>query len=271
MANWDNRRWTYQQVLNGGTGIYYMKDDMLRAADGVKTMQSKLNSAGYNTGTPDGKFGSGTDTAVRNFQRASGLTADGKAGKGTLQKLDGEGGGSGSGSKTTGTGGLNIIKKWESERQTGDPHLIVYPDDAKNPTVGWGHKVLPSDNLTIGDRITYSQAEAFLKADLNKAEVATNKHPKISKIRQVQFDAVISLCFNVGTAPVVNPANDLYKALNNDATYAQPISDAAKAAIIKGFTYTRINGKPANGLINRRNEELNLFLGTSGINYIPNV
>lgn len=95
MADWDNSRWTYQQVLNGGTGIYYMKDDKLRAASGVKTMQTKLNAAGYNTGTPDGKFGAGTDIAVRNFQRAKGLTADGKAGKGTLQKLDASGGGGG--------------------------------------------------------------------------------------------------------------------------------------------------------------------------------
>lgn len=88
MANWDNSRWTYAQVLQGGTGIYYQKDDLLRYSAEVKTMQGKLNTAGYNCGTPDGKFGGGTDTAVRNFQRAKRLTVDGKAGKGTLQKLD---------------------------------------------------------------------------------------------------------------------------------------------------------------------------------------
>lgn len=88
MADWDNSRWTYQQVLNGGKGIYYMKDDRSRYASGVKTMQTKLNAAGYNTGKPDGKFGAGTDTGVRNFQRANGLTVDGKVGKSTLQKLD---------------------------------------------------------------------------------------------------------------------------------------------------------------------------------------
>lgn len=51
-----------------------MKDDKLRYSAGVKTMQTKLNTAGYNCSTPDGKFGSGTDTAVRSFQRAKGLT-----------------------------------------------------------------------------------------------------------------------------------------------------------------------------------------------------
>ncbi len=87
MADYDNSRYTYEQVLSG-TG-YYMQDDLLRYSAGVKTMQEKLNTAGYSCGTPDGKFGSGTDTAVRNFQSAKGLTVDGKAGKGTLTALEG--------------------------------------------------------------------------------------------------------------------------------------------------------------------------------------
>ena len=37
--------------------------------------------------TPDGVFGSNTDTAVRNFQSANGLTVDGLAGTNTLKKL----------------------------------------------------------------------------------------------------------------------------------------------------------------------------------------
>lgn len=81
MADYDNSRYTYAQVL-AGTG-YYMKDDKLRYSAGVKTMQTKLNSAGHNCGTPDGKFGNNSDTAVRSFQRAKGLTVDGKAGKKT--------------------------------------------------------------------------------------------------------------------------------------------------------------------------------------------
>ena len=87
MADYDNSKYTYEQVL-AGTG-YYMKDDLLRYSAGVKKMQEKLNAAGYDCGTPDGKFGAGTDTAVRNFQRAKGLTVDGKAGKSTLKALEG--------------------------------------------------------------------------------------------------------------------------------------------------------------------------------------
>lgn len=93
MADYNNANYTYAQVLAGNG--YYMKDDKLRYSAGVKTMQQKLNAAGYNCGTPDGKFGSGTDTAVRNFQRAKGLTVDGKAGKATLKALDGADSGGG--------------------------------------------------------------------------------------------------------------------------------------------------------------------------------
>lgn len=86
MANYNNAAYTYEQVL-AGIG-YYMKDDLLRYSEGVKTMQTRLNTAGYNCGTPDGKFGTGTDNAVRSFQKSKGLTIDGKAGKNTLLQLN---------------------------------------------------------------------------------------------------------------------------------------------------------------------------------------
>lgn len=67
---------------------YYAKDDLLRYSAGVKIMQEKLNKAGYNCGTPDGKFGNNTNTAVYNFQVAQGLKGDYLAGKDTLARLD---------------------------------------------------------------------------------------------------------------------------------------------------------------------------------------
>lgn len=86
MANYDNSRYTYAQVL-AGIG-YYKKDDMLRYSAGVKTMQEKLNKAGHNCGTPDGKFGTNTHNAVYAFQVAQDLKPDCLAGKDTLKKLD---------------------------------------------------------------------------------------------------------------------------------------------------------------------------------------
>lgn len=55
--------------------------------DAVRTLQSRLKKLGYYTGTVDGDFGDGTVAAVKAFQRANGLTADGRAGTSTLNKL----------------------------------------------------------------------------------------------------------------------------------------------------------------------------------------
>ena len=53
----------------------------------VLVLQQYLLSLGYLSTQPDGQFGSGTERAVKLFQEANGLTADGVAGKGTLSIL----------------------------------------------------------------------------------------------------------------------------------------------------------------------------------------
>lgn len=53
----------------------------------VQSLQTALTSLGYNTYGTDGKFGNATLKAVKAFQRANNLTADGKAGTLTLAKL----------------------------------------------------------------------------------------------------------------------------------------------------------------------------------------
>ena len=56
----------------------------------VMEMQEKLIVCGYSCGSygADGDFGSGTDSAVRSFQKDYGLTVDGKFGPASKAKLD---------------------------------------------------------------------------------------------------------------------------------------------------------------------------------------
>lgn len=54
----------------------------------VKLLQQALKQLGYYTGSIDSKFGAGTQRAVVAFQKAQKLTADGKAGKKTLQRIE---------------------------------------------------------------------------------------------------------------------------------------------------------------------------------------
>ena len=52
-----------------------------------KQIQTALKNAGYYQGTVDGKVGKGTREAIKAFQKANNLPADGKAGKKTWMLL----------------------------------------------------------------------------------------------------------------------------------------------------------------------------------------
>ena len=65
----------YPTLRYGSSGAY------------VKTLQTTLNSLGYNCGSVDGKFGVKTLAAVKSFQRAKGLVEDGIAGSKTWAAL----------------------------------------------------------------------------------------------------------------------------------------------------------------------------------------
>ena len=56
--------------------------------EAVRTVQRRLKELGYYNGSIDGDFGAETEKAVKAFQKANGLTADGKVGEQTLKKLN---------------------------------------------------------------------------------------------------------------------------------------------------------------------------------------
>lgn len=68
----------------------------------VRQIQTKLKSLGLYTGSVDGIYGTGTQKAVRQFQKNCGLTADGIAGPKTLLYL-----GINSSSSSSGSGGYS--------------------------------------------------------------------------------------------------------------------------------------------------------------------
>ncbi len=76
------------EMVRAGTA-YLQRDTTNTYNAAVYYVQGLLNAAGYNCGTPDGKFGSGTRTQVKAFQAANGLTSDGIVGRSTLAKLEG--------------------------------------------------------------------------------------------------------------------------------------------------------------------------------------
>lgn len=70
---------TTQKVSTIASTVPYLKKGDVN--DAVKVMQVVLNWLGYNCGEIDGSFGSGTQTAVKRYQKAVGITQDGICGK----------------------------------------------------------------------------------------------------------------------------------------------------------------------------------------------
>lgn len=87
----------------------------------VSKIQTKLKNWGYYTGSVDGIYGSSTLSAVKKFQRKNGLTADGIAGKATLEKM----GIFSSSSKNSGSvssSSLNLISRFVYAESRGEPY-----------------------------------------------------------------------------------------------------------------------------------------------------
>ena len=72
--------------IHAGQG--YFKKDTSTTHSQVKLMQQALTDLGYNTQGADGKFGTNTQSAVKAFQTAKGLTSDGLFGQASLAALE---------------------------------------------------------------------------------------------------------------------------------------------------------------------------------------
>ena len=72
--------------------------------------------------------------------------------------------------------------------------LTAYQDAKGVWTIGYGH----TEGVKKGDKITYYQAEQFLKEDLAKFEAEANKCKRIST--QGKYDAILDFIYNCGPA-----------------------------------------------------------------------
>lgn len=85
------------------TGLLQKGDE----SDAVKALQQRLISLGYLSGKADGIFGAQTYRAVKEFQKANALYADGVAGSQTIAALNGSNSNTGNTGNTSNTGSSN--------------------------------------------------------------------------------------------------------------------------------------------------------------------
>lgn len=124
--------------------------------------------------------------------------------------------------------------------------LEVYPDGAGLMSVGYGHLLTEDDN--VGMKITLEEAEEFFDQDIQAAEDAVTKRVTVP-LEQHQFDACVSLCYNVGAYNFKR--STLSKLLNGG-----DLEGAANE--FKRWVFA--SGKRLKGLERRRARELDLFV-----------
>lgn len=93
-----------------------------------------------------------------------------------------------------GTAGLNLIKSEEGYMPK------MYKCAAGKDTIGYGHVILPSEPHLRTALLTPAEALALLKTDIQAKYGKSVFAACTRKPTQNQFDAMVSLAFNIGTA-----------------------------------------------------------------------
>lgn len=134
----------------------------------------------------------------------------------------------------TSQNGIDLIKKFEGCR------LDAYKCPAGVWTIGYGHTA----GVTCGQKISPAQAEAYLRADLEKYEKKVEKYESRYRWAQNEFDAMVSFAYNLGSVDKLTANGTRSKAVIAE----------------KIMLYNKAGGKVLAGLTRRRQAERELFL-----------
>jgi len=139
--------------------------------------------------------------------------------------------------------GVDLICNFEGLR------LKAYDDGVGVWTIGFGTTKYPNGiRVKKGDTCTLDQAKAYMQNDLKSFEQTVNNTVKVP-LSQNQFDALVSLAYNIGSTAFKN--STLVRQLN-EGNY--------KAAANQFNVWVNAGGKRMQGLVNRRAAERTLFL-----------
>lgn len=145
----------------------------------------------------------------------------------------------------TSEAGRNLIKSLEGLR------LTAYPDGTRNGvqlySIGYGHNGVPQNAV-----ITREQADALLENDLARFEAAVARGAGANPPTQGQFDALVSLAFNIGEGAF---AQSTLLQRHNEARYLEAADQFA--------VWRLSNGAINPTLVKRRERERAVYLQSS--------
>lgn len=132
---------------------------------------------------------------------------------------------------------IDIIKQSEGL------NLESYRCPANVLTIGYGH----TKNVKSGQKITIETAEKYLIEDITEAENDVNALPV--KLSQSQFDALVSIVFNIGGGNF--KMSGLRRKIIKNPNDPDIANEFRKWVYIKGIV--------SKGLTKRRENEINLY------------
>jgi lysozyme len=150
-----------------------------------------------------------------------------------------------------------LVRKWEGyHKRLPNDSCAAYPDVATGDepwTIGYGTTYYQRagklkygrTKVRSGDTLTRAEAEQELDAELDQIEDALNERVK-APVTQSMWDALCSFAFNLGLAGSAQQIARINAKLYEECARSFDL-------------YINANGRPFQGLINRRNEEEALF------------
>lgn len=137
--------------------------------------------------------------------------------------------------------GIGLIKRAEGYRSE------AYRCESGVWTIGYGHTA----NVHEGQRCTRENAERWLLQDIASAERFVNHETQGLNLRQEQFDALVSFCYNVGG-----------KAFSGSTLLKKVKANPDNPSIREEFgRWIYAGGRVSSGLVTRREAEADLYFG----------
>lgn len=140
--------------------------------------------------------------------------------------------------------GLDFIKRHEALR------LCPYLDATGTPTIGYGNTFYTDGTrVTINDSCISEEKANKLFLDVLKGFEGFVSQKVVKSVTQAQFDALVSLCYNIGKGAF--GSSTLLKRVNTN-----PLDEDIKYQFSR-WKYSK--GKVLGGLIRRRKEEAEMY------------
>ncbi len=156
--------------------------------------------------------------------------------------------------------GIKLLKQLEGCLRKGSKH-IIYDDQSgkaintnealpRGATIGYGHLIKQGEDFKNG--ISETKATELLRNDIATAEHAVKNNISVP-LKQNQFDALVSLAYNIGAKNFAN--STVVKYINNPNFHSDVYPNLESA----WKAWDRSQGQISNGLINRRQNEWDMY------------